>query len=310
MLTSAIIADWRSVFSSTGDRTRADSVVAATVRPNFVSLMGSLFSTLFPSDCRLCGAPLTNVSRVPVCESCLCSILPISVPQCCVCGEVLPLRYEFTQGEARCADCSVDPPLFARAVAYGAYDTGLREMIHLLKYGQVRPASNVLGRMLAEVIEPLDGDWEGRVPVVIPVPLHAEKMRQRGFNQSELVAGAALRCLRRKGLMPELSLNITTLIRRRATASQVGMSVEQRQANIRGAFKVLRPDQVAQRDVLLVDDVFTTGATVSECTRVLRRAGAVNVYVATVARALKRTEQSVEPMQQREESVLTRSAHA
>jgi ComF family protein len=310
MLTSAIIADWRSVFSSTGDRTRADSVVAAALRPRFASLMGSLFSTIFPSDCRLCGALLTNVSRVPVCETCLGSILPISVPQCCVCGEVLPLRYEFTNGEARCADCAMEPPLFSRAVAYGAYDTGLREMIHLLKYERVRPAANVLGRMLAEAIEPLEGDWEGRVPVMIAVPLHAEKMRQRGFNQSELIAASALRSLRRKELMPELSLNITALIRRRATESQIGMSIEQRQANIRGAFKVVRADQVADRDVLLVDDVFTTGATVSECTRVLRRAGAVNVYVATVARALKRTEQSVEPMQQREGSVLTRSARA
>jgi ComF family protein len=183
-------------------------------------------------------------------------------------------------------------------------------MIHLLKYERIRPAANVLGRMLAEAIEPLEGDWEGRVPVVIAVPLHAEKMRQRGFNQSELIAASALRNLRRKGLLPELSLNITALIRRRATDSQIGMSVEQRQANIRGAFKVVRRDQVNGRDVLLVDDVFTTGATVSECTRVLRRAGAANVYVATVARALKRTDQSVEPIQQREGSVLTRSARA
>jgi len=183
-------------------------------------------------------------------------------------------------------------------------------MIHLLKYERVRPAANVLGRMLAEAIERLEGDWEGRIPVAVAVPLHAEKMRQRGFNQSELIAASALRNLRRKGLMPELSLNITTLIRRRATESQIGMSVEQRQANIRGAFKVVRPDQVAGSDVLLVDDVFTTGATVSECTRVLRRAGAANVYVATVARALKRTNQSVEPIQQREGSVLTRSARA
>lgn len=183
-------------------------------------------------------------------------------------------------------------------------------MIHLLKYEQVRPAANVLGRMLAEVIEPLEGDWEGRVPIVVPVPLHSSKLRQRGFNHSELIASAALRHLRRKGLMPELSLNITALIRRRATESQVGMRMEQRQANMRGAFKVVTPDQVAERDVLLVDDVFTTGATVSECTRVLRRAGAVNVYVATVARALKHTETSIGPIQQREESVLTWSAHA
>lgn len=207
-------------------------------------------------------------------------------------------------------DCATEPPLFARAVTYGAYDSALREMVHLLKYEQVRPAANVLGRMLADAIAPLEGDWEGRVPVVLPVPLHSSKLRQRGFNQSELIAAAALRYVRRTALMPGLSLNITALIRKRATESQVGMTLEQRQANMRGAFKVVIPGQVAGRDVLLVDDVFTTGATVSECTRVLRRAGAVNVYVATVARAIRHTEASVRPIQQREESVLTRSAHA
>ena len=84
----------------------------------------------------------------------------------------------------------MEPP-FARAVAYGSYDGGLRELIHLLKYEQVRPAASVLGRMLAEAVSGLDSCWT-RALVVVPVPLHARKLRQRGFNQSELIAAQAV----------------------------------------------------------------------------------------------------------------------
>ena len=86
----------------------------------------------------------------------------------------------------------MEPP-FARAVAYGSYDGGLRELIHLLKYEQVRPAATVLGRMLAEAVSGLDSCWTRGPVMVVPVPLHARKLRQRGFNQSELIARAAIK---------------------------------------------------------------------------------------------------------------------
>jgi ComF family protein len=181
----------------------------------------------------------------------------------------------------------LEPP-FSRAVAYGSYDGGLRELIHLLKYDQVRPAAGVLGRMLAAAIARLDSDSEslGAQPsvAVVPVPLHTRKLRQRGFNQSELIVRDALKIAAGGD---RLALCARALERRRETQSQTGLTRHQRRENIRGAFAVIRPEQIVGREVLLVDDVFTTGTTVSECARVLRRAGASKIYVATVARTLK-----------------------
>jgi ComF family protein len=211
---------------------------------------------------------------------------PIAGGVCSICGERLVSPYAFSgdSGEPRCGLCRRLEPSFARAAAYGSYDGGLRELIHLLKYQQVRPAAKVLGRMLAEVIAGLGPSFGKSAVLVVPVPLHASKLRQRGFNQSELVARAALE-LRPVG--DRLPLGSHVLERRRETQSQTGLTRHQRRENIRGAFAVAKPDAVAGCEVLLVDDVFTTGTTVSECARILRRAGASKVFVATVARTLK-----------------------
>jgi ComF family protein len=174
------------------------------------------------------------------------------------------------------------PPPFERAVAYGSYDGVLRELIHLLKYDRVRPAAGVLGRMLSDSLLLLVSQFDGRQPLVIPVPLHERKLRERGFNQSELIARAAMR------IAPVGSVNCSALYRVSATESQTGLTPQQRRTNIRGAFRVADPNEISGRDILLVDDVFTTGTTASECARVVRKAGAERVWVVTVARVLLR----------------------
>ena len=246
----------------------------------------SLFATLFPADCRLCGAPLIRISRLPVCQDCLAAIHPIGGGTCAVCGERIfsPYALSSNAGEPRCGQCRRLEPLFIRAAAYGSYDGGLRGLIHLLKYEQVRPAANVLGRMLAEAIEELAPAFGDAPVMLLPVPLHRKKRRQRGFNQSEMIARAALKL---KPAQDGLILNADMLLRRRATQSQIGLTRHQRRENIRGAFVVAKPGEVSGREILLVDDVFTTGTTVSECARILRRSGASKVWVVTVARTLK-----------------------
>ena len=286
---------------------------SSTSRHRIVTLLraaaGSLYSTLFPSECRLCGIPLISATRLPICEECIESIAPIGIPRCSICGEGLPIGYRAFDSEARCNDCGREFPLFARAVAYGAYEGGLRELIHLLKYQRVEPAAQVLGRMLADSVASLESEFDGSV-LVIPVPLHGSKLRQRGFNQSELIARNALFLLRRGASSPGYEMVNSLLVRKRPTESQVGMTREQRQANMKGAFAVLDKQRVAGRSVLLVDDVFTTGTTAGECSRVLLKAGAQNVWVATVARALK-TKDTVEKYpQQREEEAHSLAAHA
>jgi ComF family protein len=175
-------------------------------------------------------------------------------------------------------------PGFSRAVAYGSYEGGLRDLIHLLKYEHVRPAASVLGRMLAEAIEKLVPAFGERALMVVPVPLHSSKLRQRGFNHAELIVRAALKL---KPAGREWLLQPHALQRCRPTASQTGLTPHQRRDNMRGAFAVTRADELKSREILLVDDVLTTGTTASECARVLRRAGAARIWVATVARTMK-----------------------
>ena len=181
-----------------------------------------------------------------------------------------------------CGSCQEELPPYRKAVAYGAYDGELRELIHLLKYDQVHPAASVLGEMLASAIAKLE--LSGDV-LVVPVPLHASRRRQRGFNQAELIAHVALKATPDKRF--EVGTNL--LQRIKPTVSQIGLTRHQRQENLRGAFKGVHLSKVSGRDVLLVDDVMTTGTTAAECARVLRRAQAKNVWIATVARTLKTT---------------------
>lgn len=289
----------RLVFSSSEDPIRATGTKPLTRDGSLVSMLvaslsgvaESLFATLFPSDCRLCGTPLVNISRLPVCLSCLSDIRPIAGGVCARCGERLFSPYVLggDASQAQCGLCRRLEPPFARAVAYGSYDGGLRELVHLLKYEQVRPAAAVLGRMLAEAAQGLDSCWTRRPVMVVPVPLHARKLRQRGFNQSELVARAAIKhdAIKLGAGSGRMELHLGILERRRETQSQTGLTRHQRRENIRGSFAVAQPEEIAGREILLVDDVFTTGTTVSECARILRRAGASKIYVATVARTLK-----------------------
>src|SRR5271165_1420624 len=255
----------------------------AEQRPRFVAplvtVVRSVFSVFFPSDCRLCGIPLTNISRLPVCPECLDSMEPIRAPQCVQCGERL-LAAQLLMGDARCQGCREFEPDFDRAVSFGEYAGALRGLIHLLKYDNVLPAAPVLGEALAEAIQQLDVKGES-APVLVPVPLHASKRSERGFNQAELIVRAAVKHL------PQPLEVAAVLKRTRPTHSQVGLTREERIANLRDAFRVIDPARVKGRTVIVVDDVMTTGTTVSECARVLKKAGAERVCAATVARTLK-----------------------
>lgn len=244
-----------------------------------------LFAVLFPSDCRICGEPLLNISRLPVCLRCLGQMEPIHGKVCSVCGERVLSSYAITDSDGlmQCPVCRrIDRP-FDRAVAYGSYDGGLRELIHLLKYNRMRPAAAVLGRMLAETLIGLEASLEQPSVLVSPVPLFKRRYRDRGFNQAELVARDALKVLAE----PRWQLRADLLRRTRDTHSQIGLTSHQRRENMRGAFAVTSAAEVTGREIVLVDDVYTTGTTASECARVLRRAGASRVWVATVARTLK-----------------------
>ena len=246
----------------------------------------SLFSVLFPSDCRICGEPLLNISRLPVFPRCLDQMQPVRGKVRSICGDRVLSAYaeRETDGLRRRPVCRrIDRP-FTRATAYGSYQGGLRELVHLLKYDGIRPAANVRGRMLAEAVAAIEPSFGQAKVSVIPVPLYQGKRRDRGFNQVELIARAAVRShppRERFEVVPDI------LERTRDTRSQISMTNHQRRENMRGAFALRRAGEVTGREVLVVEDVYTTSATASECVRVLRKAGASALWVATVACTLK-----------------------
>jgi len=185
-------------------------------------------------------------------------------------------------GDGRCVNCRDSAPAFERAVSFGEYEGSLRGLIHLLKYEKLTPVAGLLGGMLAQAIAELFAGCRGGLPLMVPVPLHKGRRRARGFNQAELIAHAAS-----KRLPTKLEVACGVLVRQRDTISQVGLSREERMENVRGAFRVAERGAVKGRDIIVVDDVMTTGTTLSECARVLQQAGADRVWAATVARAFE-----------------------
>jgi ComF family protein len=160
----------------------------------------------------------------------------------------------------------------------------MRDAIHALKYDRMRPAARRLGTMLAAAMEELSSEAPGEL-LVVPVPLHRSRRRQRGFNQARMLAAYAIKVLHKSRPAWRLTLAPATLMRLRATESQAGLTTRQRRQNVRGVFKVADPSAVHGRQVVIVDDILTTGATARAAAQSLIRAGAASVFVATLARA-------------------------
>jgi len=176
-----------------------------------------------------------------------------------------------------CGACRLRPPVFAYARAAARYGDVVREVLHALKFKGRRGLAAPLGDLLVEAME--TGLPLGPPDLLVPVPLHPRRQRERGFNQASLLA-------HRIGRACGLAVADGALVRAVATVSQTALEAPARRANVRSAFRLRRPELVAGRHVVVIDDILTTGATASECVAVLQAGGAAPVGVLTVARVV------------------------
>ncbi len=226
---------------------------------------------LLPPACLLCGQQLTVMDRqFELCSYCMASIRPLCPAHCSCCAHPFP---DATSSHL-CSKCLRHPPYFAEVYVGGSYQGSLKEAIHGLKYRNQLVLAKPLGELLCKSVMP--ALKSSRPDVIIPVPLHPRRLRQRSFNQALEIA----RPLARKTGIP---VDHSLLQRHRPTLAQQGLSAEERRKNLRNAFTVSKNLKAA--NILLVDDVMTTGETVRACAQVLTRAGAKEVRVAVAGRA-------------------------
>lgn len=240
------------------------------------ALYDAALSLVYPHACDVCGSSVDARADGVACEACWhkTRIFDVADLICWKCGTPAPGSVpEEKRQEVRCHRC--DREHFTAARACGAYEGALRASVLALKR-EPHVAARLAGLLFATVQHrPLL-----HATRIVPIPLHPERLRERGFNQAVILGRAVARLAR-------LPLDEWSLVRTASTERhRAGMDARGRRDSIEGAFDVRRPRLIENERILLVDDVFTSGATVSECARVLKEAGAQEVFVLTAARTL------------------------
>ena len=237
----------------------------------FCNSLKASVDLFLPPACLLCGQRLDNSAKGPdFCETCMAGVTPLGPAHCCLCAQ----PFANATSSHLCGSCLKRPPGFTRVHVAGRYHGSIKDAVHRLKHCNQLVLAKPLGLILGEVVA--DAAHACRFDTIVPVPLHRQRLRARGYNQAVEIARPLSRQL---GLPIEAGL----LQRSRRSPPQQGLAADQRRRNLRQAFILAGP--VAGARVLLVDDIMTTGETVRECCRILSQGGAEDIQVAVVGRA-------------------------
>ena len=234
----------------------------------------ALLDIVFPPLCHACREFIPDAGDLHLCVRCRGEIRAVTSPLCPICG----IPFATPDGiDHACGACLSHHPSYVEARAAAIFDGVARDLIHRFKYDRKVHLARPLSLLTQETLAPFAASSDAEL--LIPVPLHRQRLRERGFNQAVLLG----RPLAKAWNIP---LVVDNLKRTRWTEPQVTLSATERETNVRGAFALADPAAVRGKKIILLDDVYTTGSTVAECSRVLRQAGAEVVYVITVARAV------------------------
>ena len=245
---------------------------------DFKGLASGLVSLFLPADCKICGQALEPLNFSYICENCWDKVEWLKMPHCSRCGKPFPASLASPEVPCLlCAECRRDSSPFKKVFAATLYEGVMKEAIHLLKYRRKKGIMERLEKILKVYFFNMDLPFS-KFDLVVPIPLHRKKLKERGFNQAELLARVIATHF-------DLKLVKNNLKRVKATKSQTSLSKKQRLENIKGAFQFRNKDEFREKKILLVDDVYTTGTTVREAAKVLKKAKAREVYIFTLARA-------------------------
>ena len=229
---------------------------------------------IFPPRCLGCAEVLTHLHLQTFCASCRGKIRFINGSHCPICGMGF---FDSPAPDHLCGNCLEKKPSFSLARAVTSYETLILDAIHQFKYGRDISTGAALASFMAEFDFP-EFDFTD-YSVIIPVPLHIGRLRERGFNQALILAKAL-------GKKHSIPVNFSLLKRNKSTLTQTGLDKIQREKNIRAAFTVTDNAKAKGKNIILIDDVYTTGATIDQCAKTLIKAGAGKVAVLTLARVL------------------------
>ncbi|MBI4778092.1 ComF family protein [Candidatus Desantisbacteria bacterium] len=235
-----------------------------------------LFNLIFPAECSLCPNPLETMRQRYICSDCLNKIKPIELPICEKCGKPLSPSFNLVQ-HPLCRQCRTMRRYFTSARAVGTYENVLKKAIWLFKYEGKTGLQETLGSLMVDRIRCLG--WNEGIDIIVPVPLHKTKLKSRGYNQSDILAAFMSKKL-------GIPVSRNNLKRIKATTTQASLKRSQRIKNIHNAFSIKQPEKFSGKRILLIDDVFTTGATSNECSRILKQASSSGIFVLTLARGV------------------------